>query len=76
LDTRLVAIGVAAAENGDHVSNSSNSNDDYSDENNPPTGGSGNGSYGGVLFYQVAVFGCIFIGGNACDSIIWRKCPP
>ena len=50
LDTRLVAIGVAPSENGDHVTNNSNSNDDYSDENNPP--GSGNGSYGGVLFYQ------------------------
>ena len=59
MDTRLVAIGVASTENGgDHLpnnSNSNNSNDDYTDENNPPSG-SGNGSYGGVLFYQSSNF--------------------
>ena len=51
LDTRLVAIGVASTENGEN----SNS-EEYSDENNPPGGNSGNivsGDHSRVLFYQV-----------------------
>jgi hypothetical protein len=42
LDSRLVAIGVASTENGDHNSTTTTTttttanNDDFSDENNPP----------------------------------------
>jgi hypothetical protein len=37
LDSRLVAIGVASTENGDHNSTTTTANnDDFSDENNPP----------------------------------------
>jgi hypothetical protein len=40
LDSRLVAIGVASTENGDHNSTTTTTTtaniDDFSDENNPP----------------------------------------
>jgi hypothetical protein len=38
LDSRLVAIGVASTENGDHNSTTTTTAniDDFSDENNPP----------------------------------------
>jgi diacylglycerol kinase family enzyme len=51
LDTRLVAIGVAATENGQNFNS-----EEYSDENNPPGGNSGNivsKDHSRVLFYQV-----------------------